>query len=184
MSLPSDPKAALRRVLRQSRPDPASQRVQSAELRQVLGDWLGRQPARTIAAFAALPGEPDLLPLLADLPGRHWLLPRVEGEGLGFYASQGVGLESGSFGIGEPPAGSSRSPVDGIDLILCPGMAFSRDGVRLGRGKGFYDRALAGTEAVRVGVCFREQVLPALPADAHDQPMHFLATPEGVVRCG
>lgn len=184
MSASADPKAALRRVLRQSRPEPESQRWQSAELCRVLGAWLAERPARIIAAFSALPGEPDLLPLLTALSGRRWVLPRVAGSELVFHFSGASELQAGSFGIGEPPDDAPSCPAGGIELILCPGMAFSHAGVRLGRGKGFYDRALAGTEAIRVGVCFREQVLPALPADPHDQPMHFLATPDGVVRCG
>jgi 5-formyltetrahydrofolate cyclo-ligase len=112
------------------------------------------------------------------------LLPRVAGSELVFHFSGAGELQAGSFGIGEPPAGAPRCPAGGIELVFCPGMAFSRAGLRLGRGKGFYDRALAGSPAIRVGVCFREQVLPALPADPHDQAMDFLATPDGVVRCG
>jgi 5-formyltetrahydrofolate cyclo-ligase len=63
-------------------------------------------------------------------------------------------------------------------------MAFTKCGKRLGRGKGFYDRALAASdsESERVGVCFREQVLPELPVEVHDLPMHFLATPDGVTK--
>lgn len=177
-----DPKAELRRTLRRTRPDLESQLAQSAEIHRHLREWLAGHPARTIACYAALPGEPSLLELLADFPDRRWVLPRVNGETMHFHVTDPASLSAGSFGILEPPAGSPACPVGEIDLFLCPGMAFTTDGIRLGRGKGYYDRALehANPESTKVGVCFREQVVPELPADAHDLPMQFLATPEGI----
>lgn len=187
MQVTSPAKSALRRVLRANRPDLESQLSQSDAIRRHLCDWLTRHPAKTIAAFAAIPGEPMLLPLLADLSGRRWVLPRVEGERLVFHVVPPflARLQSGAFGVAEPSAEDPVCPIEEIDLFLCPGMAFTRCGKRIGRGKGYYDRALAlaNWQSLRVGVCFREQVLPQLPTDPHDLPMHFLATPDGVSDC-
>lgn len=184
MDSSNEPKTALRRMLRQSRPGPESQHEQSNSLRRVIGDWLADREARVIGCFAALPGEPELLSLLEQFPEMRWVLPRVVGSELAFHEVRNSRLDPGSFGIREPSASSVVCGVDEIDVMLCPGMAFSRDGVRLGRGKGFYDRALAGARAIRVGVCFREQVLPGLPKEDHDQRMDFLATPDGLISCG
>lgn len=185
MTSPRDPKDDLRRALRLSRPDPDSQLAQSAAIRRHLRDWLTDHPARTIACFAALPGEPMLLPLLAGFPDRRWVLPRVDGETMRFHFADPAALVAGSYRIQEPPADSPVCPPGEIGLFLCPGMAFTADGLRLGRGKGYYDRALerAKLGSVKVGVCFHEQVVPELPADAHDVPMHFLATPDGIAPC-
>jgi 5-formyltetrahydrofolate cyclo-ligase len=182
---PRDPKAELRRALRRARPDADAQLAQSSAIRHHLRDWLATQPARTIACFAALPGEPMLLPLFADFPERRWVLPRIDGETMRFHVAGAATLAAGHFGIHEPPADSPVCPPGEIDLFLCPGMAFTRGGIRLGRGKGYYDRALAQSqaEAIKVGVCFNEQVLSELPVDPHDVPMHFLATPDGIARC-
>lgn len=186
MTSPRDPsKPALRRVLRANRPDVESQLSQSSEIRAHLREWLERHPARVIASFSSIIGEAMLLPLIADFPDRRWVLPRIEGEALIFHfvtADDLPGIVSGSFGIGEPAAESPICPTEQINLFLCPGMAFTKCGKRLGRGKGFYDRALsaADSESERVGVCFREQVLPELPVEVHDLPMHFLATPDGI----
>lgn len=94
-------------------------------------------------------------------------------------------LTAGAFGIAEPAADSPPGDLREIDLFLCPGLGFSPAGVRLGRGKGYYDRTLAGarSDAIRVGVAFREQILPFLPAEAHDLPMHRLAGPDGLADC-
>lgn len=56
-----------------------------------------------------------------------------------------------------------------MDLIFVPGMAFTLDGKRLGRGKGFYDQLLGQAPANSIGLCFAEQILEDLPFEAHDQ---------------
>jgi 5-formyltetrahydrofolate cyclo-ligase len=60
--------------------------------------------------------------------------------------------------------------ISPIDLVLVPGLAFTRDGGRLGRGRGFFDRFLAHRtpRAAKIGVCFNFQILPSLPLEAHD----------------
>ena len=67
------------------------------------------------------------------------------------------------------------------DLILVPGIAFSRDGHRLGRGNGFYDRLLAGraASAVKLGVCFSFQRLETVPVEPHDIVMDQVMTDSG-----
>lgn len=162
----------------------ASQLDQSADIRRHLRAWLADHPARTIAAFASLPGEPMLLPLLEDLCERRWALPRIDGETMRFHLTTAAELVPGAFGILEPPADSPVCALGDIDLFLCPGMAFTATGSRLGRGKGYYDRCLAAAPAaLRAGVCFREQVVPSLPVEPRDQPMQFLATPDAVRDC-
>jgi 5-formyltetrahydrofolate cyclo-ligase len=58
-----------------------------------------------------------------------------------------------------------------IDLILVPGVAFTHEGFRVGRGGGYYDRFLAEPQlhARRLGVCFARQLVPSVPLEAHDQ---------------
>lgn len=180
-------KSALRRVLRANRPDLESQMQQSTTIREHLARWLIDQPAKTIAAFVAIPGEPLLLPLISEFHDRRWVLPRIDGETMKFHLVDAVlpRLHPGPFGLAEPMPDSPVVPIEEIELFLCPGMAFTQTGKRLGRGKGYYDRALSlsHSESLRVGVCFREQVLPELPMDPHDLPMHFLATTDELVSC-
>ena len=60
-----------------------------------------------------------------------------------------------------------------FDFILVPGVAFSPNGYRLGRGKGYYDKFLSKyTNLFTVGVCFREQFYLDIPTEPHDIPMH------------
>ena len=70
--------------------------------------------------------------------------------------------------------------TDKIDLIVVPGLAFSRDGHRLGRGAGFFDRLLAGpaAEAYKLGVRFDFQLLESIPIEPHDIVMDTVVTEE------
>lgn len=135
--------------------------------------WLASRPAlQTIAVFAALPGEVDLSELVARHPDHRWVYPRVTGNGLTFHAVRNPSLDliPGAFGIREPAPTLPEIPVEQIDAFLCPGLAFDARGGRLGRGRGFYDRELAGARpnAEKIGVCFSFQIVPDTFAEPHD----------------
>ena len=149
---------------------------------EVLHDWAVWQSARAICAYAALPGECDVLdpwPL-----GKQVALPRVSGGELSAHWVGGPDdLVCGSFGIWEPAP--STFPTSGeFDVILVPGLAFDVRGGRLGRGKGHYDRFLAATKGLRVGVCFDDQIVESVPCESHDIAMDFLVTAGGWTPCG
>jgi 5-formyltetrahydrofolate cyclo-ligase len=65
-----------------------------------------------------------------------------------------------------------------IDLIIVPGVAFDRQGFRLGYGGGYYDRFLVrASRAVRIGVAYPEQLVETVWPEGHDQKLHMLVTP-------
>lgn len=135
--------------------------------------------ARTVALFAALPDEPATDEVMARwLETRNIVLPRVEGETMQFYVCRPDALKFGAFGILEPQ-GEELCPPERIDLIVCPGVAFTDDGRRLGRGKGYYDRylSLPAFHAYRVGVCYAHQLVEELPVEAHDVRMDRVIYP-------
>lgn len=143
----------------------ASERIASA-----VGKRVSLSGARVVALFSPLPDEPMISPLIARLSKIcSVVLPRVEGEVMNFYPYACDGMERGSFGIMEPQGGMAVKPRD-IDLIVVPGVAFTKDGIRMGRGKGYYDKYMSqeGFRAHKIGVCYAEQVLGVLPAEPHD----------------
>ena len=85
-------------------------------------------------------------------------------------------MEQGSFNIMEPTGDSIDDPAI-LDLIIVPGVAFDRHGNRCGRGKGFYDRFLAKTQATTIAVCFDCQLVDELPVEPHDVPAHYVVSP-------
>lgn len=126
--------------------------------------------AQTVALFSSLPDEPDTTPLLARWYGRKRLLvPRVEGDIMQFYDYVPEQMASGAFGIAEPQANEPVAPSQ-IDFILVPGTAFTADGARMGRGRGYYDKYMSqnGFRAFKAGICYPHQLVGELPVEPHD----------------
>ena len=131
------------------------------------------QKAGTLLLYYPLADEVDVRLLIQDAykSGKRVLLPVCKGDDLELHLYEGEGsLFPGAFGIMEPmgPLFASQDYTE-IQLALIPGMAFDREGHRLGRGKGYYDRLLPKITAARLqGICFPFQVLDFVPTAVHD----------------
>lgn len=141
--------------------------------------------ARTVLLYAALREEVDLAGLVAPLRerGARTLYPRVRGTSLDLIAAADLRtLQLGHRGVREP-AGRAVDP-EVVDVAVVPGLAFDPRGGRLGGGGGHYDRLLcrfpAGT--LRVGVAFDCQLVPWVPIEPHDEPVHVVVTERSVHR--
>jgi 5-formyltetrahydrofolate cyclo-ligase len=164
---------------RLQRMDAADRAARSAAIRARLAADPAWRDARVIGLFAALPGEPDLLPLLAAGPDKTFAFPRVAGEVIVFRRAAATSdLRPGSFGAPEPAADAPALAPGDLDLLVVPGLAFTPHGVRLGRGGGFYDRFLAepGFRAATTGVCFASQLVDELPLEPHDRRVDRVVT--------
>lgn len=97
------------------------------------------------------------------------LLPIIDGESLStsIYKNK-ESLQQGLFNIAEPKEELYKGS---IDLAIIPGMAFDKEGNRLGRGKGYYDRFLSQTCCYKIGFCFRFQLLKTIPHEDFDIKM-------------
>ena len=165
-------KAELRKKMRQmNRSLSAEERARlSAELWGRVEASAAFRAAHTVAFFCSLPDEPDTTTALARWSAtKRRVVPRVEGEVMHFYPYRPAQMASGSFGIIEPEPSERVSPAE-IDLILVPGVAFTRAGDRMGRGKGFYDKYLSrrGFRAYTVCICYPCQIVEVLPCEEHD----------------
>jgi 5-formyltetrahydrofolate cyclo-ligase len=139
--------------------------------------------ANVVALFAPQRTEPDLDLLWAHAEDKVLCYPRVVGEELHFAEVGALqSLTVARWALREPAPGGKEIPPEQIDLVLVPGLAFTRAGERLGRGGGYYDRFLAHPQlrAVRIGVCFEAQLLPELPLDSHDQHVQHVITDCGL----
>jgi 5-formyltetrahydrofolate cyclo-ligase len=138
-----------------------------------------------VAFFGGLKSEPNLRPL------RPWLVARsipvalfaIDGEDLVPYrVSSEADIESGAMGVWEPNRNRcEKMKIQDLGTVLVPALAFGKDGARLGRGKGYYDRLLNHPmcHARRIGVGFAQQVLDSVPSEPHDAKLHALLTDEG-----
>ena len=131
--------------------------------------------ARLVAAFLPIASEPGIAPLLA---ASAICIPRVRGGKCDFvmlpesFAHTDWRLDGTEFDA-LPAIDPAR-----LDLVLVPGLAFTKEGARLGRGGGYYDRLLTGCTARthRVGVCFSTQLVASLPTEPHDQRVDRVIT--------
>ena len=104
------------------------------------------------------------------------LLPCVDGDNLRLrqYTGPDCLVPGQQFGIGEP-TGPEFTALDTIDLIIVPGVAFDRQGNRMGRGRGFYDRLLRSTpSALKIGLAFGFQLMDEIPVEPHDIRMNLV----------
>ena len=129
------------------------------------------EEASVVALFVSLSDEPQTATFIEQLlqKNKRVVVPRIEGDEMNFYdISEGV--EIGAFGIMEPTATTPIKPSK-IDVMIVPGVAFTLNGARCGRGKGFYDKYLSHSDfrAYTIGVCYPCQIVENLPTEEHDK---------------
>ncbi|MDR0403626.1 MAG: 5-formyltetrahydrofolate cyclo-ligase, partial [Treponema sp.] len=182
-----------------------------AEAAARLWAWDGWSAYRSALVFLSTAFEINTQPLLdlARIDGKRVFAPRVERSSLGFFrigapraaaggrasgkdrgGSPGPWAE-GAFGIREPPPEFPLASEDFPALVIVPGLAFDRRGGRLGRGRGFYDRFLAGLDSGTLpglpsglsftvcGLCLELQIAAAVPVEDHDRKMDMVLTESG-----
>jgi 5-formyltetrahydrofolate cyclo-ligase len=182
-------KAALRARMRQMRVAiPPEERATSAErVMSRLFDVPALRIARTVLSFSSFGSEvptEEIVRRLRD-EDRRVLLPFVEGHDMeAAEASADDSLVATEYGPMEPTVRVAVHPSE-VDVVLVPALAFDRLGYRVGYGGGHYDRYLArlGPRAVRVGIAFHAQLVPAVPHGVEDEPVDVLVTEAETVDC-
>jgi len=180
-----DLKASLRSEIREKlkRIAPSQRESDSSRARATLEQqpiWL---QAQTILFFAPMPDELDIWPSLpvALAAGKRIFLPRFVSSTNSYAACEvkfpDTDVRLGHFGIREPSDSCPQFPLNRLDLVLVPGVAFDLHGRRLGRGKGFYDQLLAAVRGKTCGVAFDEQIVNDIPVEPHDVLLHCILTP-------
>jgi 5-formyltetrahydrofolate cyclo-ligase len=185
-------KAELRRRLLAFRRamTPAELAAGGRSIRDAVLDLPETQMAGTVAAYWSIGTEPDTHGLLFGLwkRGSYVLLPVLLPDGdLDWASYEGPdSLRPGPRGLLEPaePA-RGVGAVCSADLVLVPALAVDRSGLRLGRGGGSYDRALArvGAQVPTVALLYDPELLDRVPGGPHDQRVRMVARPSaGVTR--
>ena len=127
-----------------------------------------------VASYKSVRSEVDLEALETLVPEGQFAYPRVEGLDMRFYESGQ--FCKGSFGITEPVPVAPAIDCH-LNVVLVPGVAFDRQGGRLGYGKGFYDLWLQGRQVLKVGIAYGCQISEvALAKEEHDVAMDLIAT--------
>ncbi|MBI5801005.1 MAG: 5-formyltetrahydrofolate cyclo-ligase [Verrucomicrobia bacterium] len=185
MSSSSETKTALRIWLRAELKahSPSVAAATSSQLCARVKTSSAWQNARAVLLFFPIPGEPDISALLTDAltAGKLLALPRFNAAANAYEAVRVMDpvreLATGPFQVREPVAACPVVALNRLDLALVPGLGFDARGHRLGRGKGHYDRLLAGFTGMKIGVAFDFQIVTEVPREPHDVALDAIVTP-------
>jgi len=179
-------KTSLRKKIAEAR-DGLLQKVRESKSREIecrLFSLPEFQSAAFVLFFASFRSEVNTMPMIQHAldSGKRVVLPKVKGRDLMLFEIKDFikDIEPGAFGIPEPretwPVALSE-----IGFVIVPGLAFDEHGNRLGYGAGFYDKLLKEYTGATAAVAFELQIVPTVPADAHDIPIQKIVTEQRVI---
>jgi 5-formyltetrahydrofolate cyclo-ligase len=155
----------------------------SADIRRRLVEQAVWKSSNAILAFVPTAHEPDIWPAVIEAlaSGRQLALLRYSPDGDRYVPclirDPARDLRPGQHGILEPGPQCPIFDLMRLDLALVPGIGFTLDGGRLGRGKGYYDRLLAEVPVMKCGVAFDCQIASEFPLEPHDVQLNCILTP-------
>lgn len=184
--LVDDAKRALRADLRERRAMMAAAARETAAngFTAQLDALVSSLGARSVSCYVSTSSEPDTRSFIraAVARGIRVLLPVTRVDGLLDWAiaTPDGDFEEGLFGVPEP-TGELLGPiaVNDVDLMIIPAAAVDRTGMRLGWGRGYFDKTLGSMERCPpvYAVVFDSEVLDEVPREVHDQPVTGVVTP-------
>ncbi|MBR5219258.1 MAG: 5-formyltetrahydrofolate cyclo-ligase [Clostridia bacterium] len=133
--------------------------------------------ASTVFIYVSFGSEVDTLPLIKELfyLGKRVGVPLCNSDNhtMTVYEIKDLSqLKKGHYGILEPDKSLKEIPKEDIDLIIVPGVAFDKEGYRMGYGGGYYDRFLADFDGYTIGISFLECMENELPKGEFDRKVN------------
>lgn len=144
------------------------------------------QEAETIFCYVGMNGEINTRPLLERIlrSGKRLGVPKCQGKGIMhvYEVKDLEQLQKGHYGILEPGEDCPMIGPEDVDLAVIPCLSCDEQGGRLGKGGGYYDRFLEGSEFPRVALCWQQMMKGEIPMEVHDQWMDIVITENDVIR--
>ena len=150
----------------------------NAELSERAIKFVKDHCAKSVAIYLSFSTEPSTKNIIAELlaSDARVLVPAVATDhSLRWFEFDGASTKKGALGFAEPDVDSlPEVSLAEADIIFVPALAVDKHGARLGRGGGYYDRALAQLSlgekkhCLKVALVYDEEVLPLLPSETHD----------------
>ncbi|MCT4419102.1 5-formyltetrahydrofolate cyclo-ligase [Leuconostoc falkenbergense] len=152
--------------------------TESNRLYQLLFETAAWQEAGTIAVTLSMPIELDTAPIIeaAWSANKKTVVPKIVNHQMIFVPfDDGSSLQTGQLSIREPVTEVAVS-ANKIDMVIVPGLAFTRSGARLGFGAGYYDRFLVNYTGKTIALALSPQIKQNIPIEAHDQLIQEVLT--------
>ena len=185
-------KKQLRLLLRGRRRDLSAAAVteKSHSIAERLRDFAPLRHAHTLVLYNADENEvtTEAIWQEATAQGKAVYYPRITADlaDLEFVRRYpGDRLIPGTFGILIPSGNDLLDGLQPTDIVCTPGVGFDPQGGRLGRGRGYYDRAFRGVlaRALRVALAYELQLVPAIPVGPSDERVHYVITESQIINC-
>ncbi len=178
-------KSALRKHLLEKRDATSAELrdISSGKIHENLKKISSYINSQNIACYFPIGSEVDTHDIMLSIlkQSKNLLLPKVVNDNLEFYIVPTLEkLEKGSFEIMEPK--DSCKKAEKINCVLIPTVGVSTSGVRLGYGKGYYDRFLSSTNAVKISLTYSKQIVKSIPSDPHDIKIDWIVTEDKTVK--
>ena len=143
--------------------------------------------AKRVACYLSMPSEPGTGPLISRLLilGVEVIIPLSLPDRTLDWVTYDPAEAVVPTALGIPEHGGEpigAAALESCDLIFTPAVAVDHAGHRLGRGAGYYDRALTGVRAPLCALVFTHELLPEVPHEPHDVPVQMVVTPDGLFR--
>ena len=172
-------KAALRKHLLEKRDATSAELrdISSGKIHENLKKISSYTDSQNIACYFPIGSEVDTHDIMLNVleQGKNLLLPRIADDNLQFCVVTNLEkLEKGSFEIMEPKDNCKKA--EKIDCVLIPTVGVSKSGVRLGYGKGYYDRFLSLTDTIKISLTYSKQIVKSIPNDSHDVKIDWIVT--------
>jgi len=182
-------KRALRADLRERRQNLTSVERENATngISRNLQKLVEDHRARSISCYLSSPNEPDTRPFLnwAEAAGIRILFPISREDGLlDWTVGEGREEIQGIAGVPEP-VGELLGPIaiNDVDLIIIPAAAVDHTGLRMGWGRGYFDKTLGSMEKCPpvYAVIYDQEYIDEVPREVHDQPVDGIVTPSRII---
>ena len=154
----------------------------SMQLKNLLNDQFVIQQHLVIGVFAPIEKEPKWFLDMDEAIEKLTAYPAYAKDKMVFRLAIRSELEMNQdFGVGILGPNESAKEVT-PNIVIVPGLGFTKDGARLGRGKGFYDRYLEDKSVIKIGIGFEMQIEQDIPTDPHDIKMDFVVTDQRILK--
>jgi len=163
------------------------QRKKSKEIKEKLFSLLEYKFTETILYYISFDSEVFTHEIVKEaLNEKRVVVPIINKEDFSLILSElkdWDDLEVGSYGILEPKKEKiNKVAINEIDLIIVPGIAFDMNGNRLGQGKGYYDRLLKNSNAVKIALAYEIQIVDKVPTKENDIPVDMIISEKRIIK--
>ncbi len=140
--------------------------------------------ATKILFYVPIKNEVNILPLIEkSLKNKKVFLPKSHKDRKIFIhqIESLEDLEPGMFKVPEPNSNCTMGKAADLDLIIVPGVAFDKKGLRIGYGKGYYDRFLKKTKCPKIALAYEFQIHENIPGEIHDEKVDMIVTEKNLL---